>query len=72
MGEGEELKNWFAQCEQEALSLSKEERQKVLDLANIGLTIGEVCKKLNLSLPTICGVINMNIFSKSFLRRQTN
>ena len=65
------MSDWFEQCHQEAISLTKEQRQEILDLANKGLTLGDIKEKLQVSLACVCGVLNMNIFSKSFLRQQS-
>lgn len=65
------MSDWFERCHQEAISLTKEQRQEILNLANKGLKLGEIKDKLQVSLACVCGVLNMNIFSKSFLRRES-
>ena len=52
-------------------SLPKEKRQEILDLIREGLTIGEVRKKVNLDLDTVCIVITKNIESAHYLRSET-
>jgi hypothetical protein len=44
--------------------------QTILDLMHSGLSVGEVCEKLNLETGTVAGVIVKNIGTIQFLRRE--
>lgn len=61
--------NWTDQCAAAAAQLCKGDKQQILDLLWAGKSIGEIQQALNLSLETVCGVINENIENVNFLRK---
>ena len=52
-------------------SISKEQRQKCIDLFHTGITIGEVGEKLGIDSKVVGDVIYLNIGQASYLRSES-
>lgn len=50
--------------------MSRETKQRILDLLRDSETIGEICEKLNLPLMDVCEVINQNIYCVHLLNEE--
>lgn len=59
--------NWLDECKKDAEALTQSQRQAVLDTIKSGKTIGETRDLHSVSLAAVCGVIDINLVSCSFL-----
>ena len=63
--------NWLDECRVAAEALSQETRQKFMDLIWSGKSIGEARIELGISFDAANGIMQMNIESALFLRKES-
>lgn len=58
---------------QDAMKLTQEQRQEILDLLKTGITIGEIRDKVKQTQDVVCAVITMNIETHEYktLRKES-
>lgn len=61
----------YIRCHNEAMALSKADRQEYLNYINQGKSIGEAIRFTGVSFEAALGIINMNIESRMSLKTES-
>jgi len=63
---------WRSECKKAAQALPLETRQRFLDLMWAGNTIGQACEQCGIDQDAAVGIIDLNTYTTTSLRRIAN